>query len=87
MGANQSLRIDADNYYTVEDHYAMKSTGTRSSFKKIFESLEAERTASEANSYVDTHGKGRKFVSVCTKGSEVADNRCNPKNVDHLRKA
>jgi hypothetical protein len=80
MGAIQSLRIDAENYYKVEDHYAMKLTGTRSSLKKIFDSLEVERTASEAISHVDSHGRGRKFVSVCTKGAEVAEKRCNQKN-------
>lgn len=63
MGAKQSLKIDADNYYKVEDDYAMKTTGTHSSLTKIFDSLE-ERTGTEANSHADCQGRGKtKIVS------------------------
>ncbi len=79
MGAKQSLKIDAENYYKVEDDYAMKTTGTHSSLTKIFDSLE-ERTGAEANSHADSKGKAKKIVGAHDE-KEVAENRYNRKTV------
>jgi hypothetical protein len=77
MGAKHSIQNDVENYYEVEDRYAMKTTGTHSSLIKFFKNSLEERTAIDEEAKLskeDNQGNGIRVHSrntICRKEREV----------------